>query len=112
MRKGNWKMKCIKCLAAILHRAYDKAYDEMVNFKAKEKEVKTVVTQQEGSLDGMNDLHSQLMVDQEGVRKKGWVLLWKNKWQVHPTRKGKLCLRLMLRIQGSLIEDHCARFLV
>ncbi|MED6125533.1 hypothetical protein PIB30_069363 [Stylosanthes scabra] len=47
-----------KGLVAILHCAYDKVYDEKVDFKAKEKEVKTVVTQQEDSLDGMNDLHS------------------------------------------------------
>ncbi|MED6132796.1 hypothetical protein PIB30_022108 [Stylosanthes scabra] len=47
-----------KGLAAILHRAYDKAYEEMVDFKAKEKEVQTGVTHHEGSLDEMDDLQS------------------------------------------------------
>ncbi|MED6168203.1 hypothetical protein PIB30_009705 [Stylosanthes scabra] len=59
-----------KGLAAILHRAYDKAYDEMVDFKAKEKEVKMGVTHQEGSLDGMNDLHSPTRVRSRGRSRK------------------------------------------
>ncbi|MED6163058.1 hypothetical protein PIB30_076344 [Stylosanthes scabra] len=59
-----------KGLAAILHRAYDKAYAEMVDFKAKEKDGKTVTTHQEGSLDGMNDLHSPTRVRSRGRPRK------------------------------------------
>ncbi|MED6221157.1 hypothetical protein PIB30_051775 [Stylosanthes scabra] len=59
-----------KGLAAILHRAYDKAYAEMVAFKAKEKGDKTVMKHQEGSLDGMNDLHSSTRVKSRGRPRK------------------------------------------
>ncbi|MED6135819.1 hypothetical protein PIB30_050183 [Stylosanthes scabra] len=47
-----------KGMAAILHRAYDKAYVEMQEFKAKEKEVKTIITHEDGSLNEMNELQS------------------------------------------------------
>ncbi|MED6183785.1 hypothetical protein PIB30_040912 [Stylosanthes scabra] len=60
-------------LAVILHRAYDKAYEEMLDFKAKEKEVKTGVTHHGGSLDGMdgmNDLHSPTRVRSRGRPRK------------------------------------------
>ncbi|MED6141098.1 hypothetical protein PIB30_099991 [Stylosanthes scabra] len=59
-----------KGLAVILHRAYDKAYAEMVDFKAKEKGGKIVMTHQEGSLDGMNDLHSPTRVKSIGRPRK------------------------------------------
>ncbi|MED6163115.1 hypothetical protein PIB30_076724 [Stylosanthes scabra] len=59
-----------KGLAVILHRAYDKAYEEMFDFKAKEKEVQTSVTHHEGSLDGMDDLQSPTHVRSKGRPRK------------------------------------------
>ncbi|MED6136305.1 hypothetical protein PIB30_054792 [Stylosanthes scabra] len=76
-----------KGLAAILHRAYDKAYAEMIAFKAKEKGDKTVMTHQEGSLDGMNDLHSPTHVKSRGCPRKRLGSTFENKLQVHRTRR-------------------------
>ncbi|MED6163341.1 hypothetical protein PIB30_078922 [Stylosanthes scabra] len=49
-------------MAAILHRVYDKAYVEMQKFKAKEKEGKTIITHEEGSLNEINELQSPARV--------------------------------------------------
>ncbi|MED6209348.1 hypothetical protein PIB30_053743 [Stylosanthes scabra] len=59
-----------KGLATVLHRAYDKAYAEMVVFKANEKGDKTVMTHQEGSLGGMNNLHNPTRVKSRGRPRK------------------------------------------
>ncbi|MED6153495.1 hypothetical protein PIB30_102527 [Stylosanthes scabra] len=59
-----------KGLAAILYRAFDKAYVEMVEFKAKEKKGKSIITHEEGSLNDMNELHSPTRVRLGGRLKK------------------------------------------
>ncbi|MED6146890.1 hypothetical protein PIB30_038939 [Stylosanthes scabra] len=57
-------------LTAILYRAFDKAYVEIVEYKAKEKEGKTILTHEEGSLDEMNELQSPTRVRSRGCPKK------------------------------------------
>ncbi|MED6174315.1 hypothetical protein PIB30_067942 [Stylosanthes scabra] len=68
--EGNKWLQESKGLAAILYRAFNKAYAEMVQFKAKDKEGKTIITHEEGSLNEMNDLHSPTRVRPRGRPKK------------------------------------------